>query len=573
MVFLATWRRLAVCLALTTVLFGTGLLALHAASAAAVATPLSVEEPVVEDPSAMPGKLVIGMPSDIDATALNTLLARHGARVERWLLRLGLALVSVPAGDEATVATALAAEPAVEFVGHHRRLARIADTPLDEYWSLQWGPAKVAAPAAWDLIEAVPSVVIAIIDTGVHMEHVDLRDRQWLNPGESGIDLVSGERTCDAPIAYNGEDDDANGYVDDCRGYDFVERDNTPADRNGHGTVVAGIAAAAVNNPDSADPGSYEGIAGMGRNAHFMALRSLDAYGRGYALDIAEAIDYAAASGAQVVNLSLTYPPTTPPSSADVLILQKAVEAAQASGVLLVAAAGNEKYNGIDYPARFPGVLAVGASTRQDARAAFSNYGSRLDLLAPGEGIYSTLLYSGVRSYGYYNSTGSGTSFAAPHVAGVAALVRAMRPDLAQSAVYELIRHTADDVGDPGFDNQSGWGRLNAQRAVSEAISGLRLGLVADPPTLALGSTGTVSLSITSPSGGSAGLGARLTLSSSLGSITPTIVTADSSGEALVSLVGDLFPGTAHITATLGNLTATLPVTITSRTFLSLIVR
>ena len=170
-------------------------------------------------------------------------------------------------------------------------------------------------------------------------------------------------------------------------------------------------------------------------------------------------------------------------------------------------------------------MLAVGASTRDDARSSFSNYGSRLDLLAPGEGIYSTLYAAGAtHSYGYYGSTGNGTSFAAPLVSGVAALVRGLRPDLGQDAVYELIRRTADDVGAPGFDPQTGWGRLNAYRAVAEAIPGLRLSLAADPPSVAVGGTSRVRVQITSPAGAAAGLGARVALTGSLGSITPTLV-------------------------------------------------
>ena len=338
-----------------------------------------------------------------------------------------------------------------------------------------------------------------------------MRDHTWYNPGESAADPISGARTCDAPIAHNGLDDDANGYVDDCRGWDFVSDDADPSDENGHGTSMAGIASAATNNPDPEAPGSYEGMAGMGRQASLMALRVLDSGGRGYAFAIAAAIHYVTAQGAKAVNLSLTFPPTTP-DSPDIDIIRRAVAAAQAAGVLVIGASGNENYNGVDYPAKLPGVLAVGASTCADTRADFSNYGARLDLVAPGEGIFSTLRTPGQHSYGYFGSSGSGTSFAAPLVAGTAALVRGLRPDLTQEAVYELIRRTADDVGVPGFDPYTGWGRLNAYQAVSEAAVGLRLELAADRPTVAVGEQMPVHVQVTAPEGAAAGFGAAWAL-------------------------------------------------------------
>ena len=168
----------------------------------------------------------------------------------------------------------------------------------------------------------------------------------------------------------------------------------------------------------------------------------------------------------------------------------------------------------------------------------------------------------GLRSYGYSQNTGSGTSFAAPHVAGTAALVRGLRPDLSQEAIYELIRHSADDVGELGFDTFTGWGRLNAYRAVSDAIAGLRLDLVADPPTVRPGGQTAVRLRITAPSGVAAGRGARTAFTASLGAFAPITVTADNRGEAVAHFVAGELPGTAHITATLGSLTATVPITI-----------
>ena len=556
-------RRLALSLALAVGLLSTGGLVLRAGATPRMGPvpPPAETQFAAEINATAPGRLVVGVTPGLDEDVLRAELARAGMRLESWLPRLGLALVAVSVGQELAAAETLDAAPAVDFVAPHRRLAGVADVPLDPYWSGQWGLAKVAGPAAWDIAWADSSIAVAIVDTGVLQTHWDLQGQTWHNPGESGADPLTGARTCDAPIAHNGLDDDDNGYIDDCRGWDFVAGDTDPTDEHGHGTVVAGIASAATDNLNPEAPGSYEGVAGMGRQTSLMALRVLDGGGRGYAFDIAAGIDYATAQGAAVVNLSLTFPPTTP-DSPDIEIIRRAVAAAQAAGVLVVGASGNQNYNGVSYPAKLPGVLAVGASTRQDTRAYFSNYGARLDLVAPGEGIFSTLAASGLHSYGYFNDTGSGTSFAAPHVAGTAALVRGLRPDLSQEAIYELIRHSADNVGEPGFDTFTGWGRLNAYRAVSDAIAGLRLDLVADPPTVRPREQTTVRLRITTPSGVAAGRGARTAFTASLGAFTPITVTSDNRGEAVAHFVAGELPGTAHITATLGSLTATLPIAI-----------
>lgn len=558
MTFPVIWRRLTVGMALTTFLCVTGWAALRAAPVAAVApVPSSAEKAL--DVATVPGQLVLAVPAHLDRAALNALVLRSGGRIERWVPRLGLALLSVPVGSEQQAAHALENEPLVRFVTENRLVAHVADIPLDEYWSNQWGMVQVQAPAAWDVTWADPSVVIAVIDTGARLLHWDLRDQLWYNSAESTLDPGTGKPMC----VWNGVDDDENGYVDDCRGYDFVLGDTDPTDEHGHGTFVAGIAGATTNN---LDPylGTPEGVAGMGRQARLMVLRSMNAAGTGTAFDIARAIDYATAEGAQAINLSLTLNWDAP--SDDVEMLRLAVEAAQAANVSVVAASGNQNYNGIPFPAAFPGVLAVGASTRDDARASFSNYGARLDLVAPGVEIFSTLR-AGNNSYGYYGgapSTSSGTSFAAPHVAGAVALVRSLRPDLSQAAIYELVRRTADDVGQPGFDNYTGWGRLNAGRAVSEALTGLDLGLASEPAALAVGGQATLRLTITAPDGNAAGLGARMAFSATGGVISPTLVMADGLGRAQTWFTAGSVTGTAHITATLAGVTATLPLTVTS---------
>ncbi len=232
-------HRLALSLALTFGLLDGGWLALrrHRGSAAAA------RQLAAAISATTPGQLVVGVAPDLDEAALRVMLAGSGATLDDWLPNLGLARVLMPVGEELAVAEALNAEPAVDFIAPNRKLARVADVPLDPYWPQQWGMAKVAGPAAWNLAWGDPSVPIAIVDTGILQDHWDLQSQTWYNPGESAVDPATGGRTCDAAIAHNGIDDDNNGYIDDCRGWDFVADDADPQDEHGHGTVVAGIAA------------------------------------------------------------------------------------------------------------------------------------------------------------------------------------------------------------------------------------------------------------------------------------------------------------------------------------------
>ena len=282
------------------------------------------------------------------------------------------------------------------------------------------GPAKVGLANAREVTAGDPSVSIAVVDTGVNYWHWDLRDQVWINPGESEIDPATGKRTCSSGIAINGQDDDNNGFTDDCRGYDFDAGDNDPIDVYGHGTAVAGIAGAATNNPGHYTDGKLEGVAGMGGAARIMVVRTLNNNGAGYPYNIADAITYAANEGAGVINLSLTLDVNYNQADADMLC--RATDYAQSKGSVVVAASGNHSAGGIQpvsYPAACPGVLAVGASSQGDTRSWFSDAGSRLDLVAPGEGIFSVLRTSNT-AYGRFNGSGNGTSFASPHVAGAA---------------------------------------------------------------------------------------------------------------------------------------------------------
>ena len=248
-------------------------------------------------------------------------------------------------------------------------------------------------------------------------------------------------------IPGNGIDDDNDGYVDDVNGWNFVENNNIPQDGIGHGTHVAGIAAATTNNG--------QGIAGVCPNCRIMPVRVMDNSGAGTYANIAAGITYAAQKGARIINLSLG-------GTAYSQVLHDAVTNASLVSVI-VAAAGNNNDQILFYPAAYDdAVIAVGATDANDQRATFSNYGSWVDLMAPGVSIWSTW-------YGGGYTALSGTSMAAPFASGVAGLVYSRHLNWSANAVRAQLLHTADaiDALNPGYAGLLGSGRLNALNALT----------------------------------------------------------------------------------------------------------
>jgi subtilisin family serine protease len=285
-------------------------------------------------------------------------------------------------------------------------------TPNDPYFAqYQWGLPMISAPAAWNTTTGSASVIVAVVDTGVDSSHPDL----------TGKVLA---------------------------GYNFVANSTNASDDNMHGTFVSGIIAAGGNDGI--------GMAGVCWACKILPVKVLDSAGSGTTFNVARGIDYAVAHGAAVINLSLG-------ASTGNSTLQAAVDNAWAAGVIVVAASGNSG-GAVSYPAAYDHAIAVGSVNSSKQKSSFSSYGTQLDLMAPGGSVLGTLCTCGAYHGGY--GTGSGTSFSAPHVAGVVALlISAGITD--KNAIVSRLKSTATDIGAAGFDTLTGWGIVNAYGAIT----------------------------------------------------------------------------------------------------------
>ncbi len=351
------------------------------------------------------------------------------------------------AAEVAETVRSLNADPGVLYA-EEDKVVRVQYVPNDPYYlsSGYWGQVfddlyglkRIGAAQAWDTTRG-EGIVVAVIDTGIDYNHPDIRANIWTNPRET---------------PGNGIDDDRNGFVDDVRGWDFVGSnaaapvpDNDPADVNGHGSHVAGTIAAEGDN--------NLGVVGVAWHAKVMAVRALDDGGLGYDSTLAEAIVYAADSGADVINASWGRSGTSQ-------VLADAIGYAHSLGVVFVAAAGNDSMDAGEFvPANVATAIAVSALGPVDEVASFSNRGVKVELAAPGVDIFS--LQSG--SGGYV--TKSGTSMAAPHVSGAAALILAKHPAYTQEQVRQALRFSATDLGPLGRDSSFGYGLVNPAGALT----------------------------------------------------------------------------------------------------------
>jgi subtilisin len=311
-------------------------------------------------------------------------------------------------------------DPRVEYVEEDYPVYALA-TAIE--LSNSWGVTKIGADKVWT---STPNsqgdgIKVAVIDTGINYNHPDL-DGNYLG------------------------------------GVNYVTTGASPLDDNGHGSHCAGIIAAE-------DDGT--GVVGVAPKAHLYAVKVLDSTGSGYTSNVVAGINWAIANGMNVISMSLGSPYTS-------TLLQTACNNAQAAGIVVVAASGNDGRASISYPARYSSVIAVGAVDSSNVRPSWSNYGAELAVVAPGVAVYSTVLSTSYATY-------SGTSMATPHVAGTAALIMASGATnenawysygltnndgiWSPSDVRNVLTYTADDLGTPGKDNYYGYGLVDADQA------------------------------------------------------------------------------------------------------------
>ena len=391
------------------------------------------------------GELLVKFKSGVSAQKTLRVNAQTGARVLEKFADSAWQRIQIPAG--------LSVEKTIE---KYKNLAEVETAqpnfyyhllaaPNDPQFSSMYGLQKISAPAAWNLTTGSTETVVAVIDTGVKYTHEDLAANIWKNPGE---------------INGNGIDDDANGFVDDYYGYDFFFNDSDPADENGHGTHTSGTIGAVGNNA--------LGITGINWNVRLMAIKIYDSDGLGTtSAMLINAYNYVRMMKSRGVNIRVTnnsYGGCDEACNYD-QATKDAIDALGDAGVLQVFAAGNDSRN-IEttpaFPASYtsPSILSVAASNSTDDRAGFSNFGAvSVDLAAPGSGILSTH-----PSAGNYVSF-SGTSMAAPHAAGVAALLSTYNPNLSAQSLKATLMNTVDVLTQWNGVVKTG-GRLNAANAL-----------------------------------------------------------------------------------------------------------
>jgi subtilisin family serine protease len=376
------------------------------------------------------------------------------------LLQIGLSSsANALAVQQTLLATGLYASVAPNFV-YSSGTPGLTDvrerTPNDPRAGEQYHHPIIRTPTAWDTTIGTAGVIVAVLDDGVYVAHPDLRNTVWANAKE---------------VAGDGIDNDANGFTDDTAGWNFVGNNNNvnPTDpiADNHGTQVAGLIAAQFDN--------NEGVAGVAGGARVMPVKVVGTGGSTTSLALARAISYAVQNGARIVNTSINVDPFV-----DDPTFAAAVGMAYDRGILLVNSAGN---TGTNNPPRvtLEELVVVAASDRNDAKTAYSNFGSGIDITAPGgtadDGLLTTIPLTGYAG-------AFGTSMAAPLVAGVAALVWSANPTWTRDMVAAAVIATTDDIlaKNPDYEDQLGSGRLNAAKAVGTAKVVTKLGKLTGLP-------------------------------------------------------------------------------------------
>ena len=368
--------------------------------------------------------------------ALERLHQRLGAHVLRELPAIGWQIVEVDPRQLTERRSQYAASALVaraEF-DHVRKLAYVPNDPLYLNPGM-WNVGHMHVDTAWDTTRGSSSVLVAVVDTGCDRTHPDLAANIWVNPGE---------------IPNNSIDDDGDGLVDDVSGWDFVNNDPVPDDVHGHGTACAGIIGAVQDNG--------VGVTGLAPLCKLLPLKACDDAGYLYDSYVVPALIYAADRGAKVISMSFYGDDVTPAE-------RDAIDYCWAHGALPIAAAGNDSQTWPYYPGAYEHTLGVGSHNASDQKSSFSNWGSWVDVAAPGEGIGTTVVGGG------YTMGFAGTSAACPNVAGVAALLFSGRPGATNADVRAAIEDTAIGLAQPPYGAWANYGRVDAQAALDRILS------------------------------------------------------------------------------------------------------
>jgi len=430
-----------------------------------------------EVPDHVAGRLLVSPRASAAADRVAATLRMHAAVVRRTMGALNVHVLDVPEAASETILQSLRASGLFEYVerDYYAHTGAASNVPNDPNYSSQWHLSQIQAPQAWAVNTGAPSVVVAVVDSGVDGTHPDLAAK-----------LVPG--------------------------WNFVNNNSITTDILGHGTAVAGTVAAISNNGT--------GVAGVSWGSKIMPLVVVDPTDFASYSNIAAAIQYAADQGVRIINVSIggSSPSTT---------LQNAVNYAWNKGSIVFASAMNNSTSTPYYPAACTNVVSVSATDATDSLASFSNYGNWITVAAPGQNILTTTMGGG---YGYWY----GTSFSSPITAGIGALILSVNPALSASAVVATLEKNADDLGTVGFDNYFGWGRVNAYRAVAAAQQALSpVTIAVTPGATALSAGQTVQFSATVTGTSSA---VTWSLSTPVGTIVNGLYTAPASIAATQSV-------------------------------------
>ncbi len=372
-------------------------------------------------------------------------LKNLGCAIERRLAGIEVEVVRIPKGEcEETWSDRLVQAGLAEWA-HPDYLVRKCVAPNDAYYSSQWHLPKIKANYAWDLTTGSASIVVAVVDTGVDASHVDL----------AGKVLA---------------------------GYNAVTGGTTTTDTDGHGTASAGIVAAATNNG--------EGVAGVSWKSKILPVKvTADGSGDAYDSDIAEGWRWAADHGAKVISCS--FGPLMES------VFDSAAKYCESKGAVVLASSSNEGAEYAQWP-DYASIVFVGATTSGDTRASFSSWGNYVDCTAPGTSIVTTSAGGGYEYFG-------GTSAACPVAAGVVALIRARNPGLTPAQAKSVLLAACDDKGTAGEDKYYGNGRVNAQRAVTDAGGAANVAPTISVSASTLSGTAPVTVSFTATAADSDG--------------------------------------------------------------------